>query len=166
MDLCVSLFQEMVSFFVDDPRRCQHFIKVAALAKQIAIMEQADEHTVFVCEAAGYIHDCGIKPGEVKYGVGHAHGHVQEIEGPPVVEAMLPRLGFVKEDVERISYLVAHHHTYNNIQGLDYHALVEADFIVNLYEDGSSKETAAKVIANIFTTRSGIFLAKTMFGLD
>ena len=37
--------------------------------------------------------------------------------------------------IDRICYLIGHHHTYDNIEGLDYQILVEADFLVNLYED-------------------------------
>lgn len=37
----------------------------------------------------------------------------------------------LKEDVERISWLAAHHHTYTDVDGLDHRILLEADYIVN-----------------------------------
>ena len=43
--------------------------------------------------------------------------------------------------------------------------MVEADFLVNLYEDGSSKETVAKVLQNIFRTEAGIRLLKAMYNI-
>ena len=36
---------------------------------------------------------------------------------------------------ERICYLIGHHHTYDKIDGTDYQILVDADFLVNLYEE-------------------------------
>jgi hypothetical protein len=41
---------------------------------------------------------------------------------------MLGRLGFGAALVERVCYLVGHHHTYTNIDGPDYQILVEAGF--------------------------------------
>ena len=55
--------------------------------------------------------------------------------------------------------------TSGRLFGLDYQLLVEADFIVNFYEDGTPKENIAKAVERIFKTESGIKLAKTMFGL-
>lgn len=162
MNKNVALYNEMVDFFAGDARRCQHFIKVASLAKQLAESEGADAELV---EAAGLVHDCGIKPGEAKYGAGHCTGKIQEQEGPSVACELLQKVGYTPEKIERICYLVAHHHTYNIIDGLDYQLLVEADFIVNFYEDGTPKENIAKAVELIFKTESGIKLAKTMFGL-
>ena len=53
---------------------------------------------------------------------------------------MLGRMHFGEKIIRRVSYLVGHHHTYDQIDGLDYQILVEADFLVNLYEDGVTKE--------------------------
>ena len=36
--------------------------------------------------------------------------------------------GYTEEQIERVKYLVGHHHTYDNIDGLDYQILIEADF--------------------------------------
>ena len=151
MNKNVALYNEMIAFFAGDARRCQHFIKVASLAKQLAESEGADAELTELVEAAGLVHDCGIKPGEAKYGAGHCTGKIQ--------------VGYAPEKIERICYLVGHHHTYNMIDGLDYQLLVEADFIVNFYEDGTPKENIAKAVERIFKTESGIKLAKTMFGL-
>ena len=42
MNKNVALYNEMIAFFAGDARRCQHFIKVASLAKQLAESEAAD----------------------------------------------------------------------------------------------------------------------------
>ena len=44
---------------------------------------------------------------------------------------MLEELEFDETDIEQICYLVGHHHTYTNIEGIDYQILVEIDFLKN-----------------------------------
>ena len=160
-----ALYNAMIDLFTGDARRCQHFIKVASLAKHLAESEGANAELIELVEAAGLVHDCGIKPGEAKYGAGHCTGKIQEQEGPAVARELLQKLGYAPEKIDRICYLVGHHHTYTNIDGLDYQLLVEADFIVNFYEDGTPKENIAKAVEKIFRTPSGIKLAKAMFAL-
>lgn len=160
-----ALYNAMIDLFTGDARRCQHFIKVASLAKHLAESEGANAELIELVEAAGLVHDCGIKPGEAKYGAGHCTGKIQEQEGPAVARELLQKLGYAPEKIDRICYLVGHHHTYTNIDGLDYQLLVEADFIVNFYEDGVPKENIAKAVEKIFRTPSGIKLVKKMFGV-
>lgn len=154
MNKNVALYNEMIAFFAGDARRCQHFIKVASLAKQLAESEAADAELTELVEAAGLVHDCGIKPGEAKYGAGHCTGKIQEQEGPAVARELLQKVGYAPEKIERICYLVGHHHTYNMIDGLDYQLLVEADFIVNFYEDGTPKENIAKAVERVLKLRA------------
>lgn len=158
-----ALYVEMINYFSGDPRRIQHWIKVHSLAKQIALGEGLEEHALFILEATAMLHDCGIKIGEEKYGIGHAYGYVQEVEGPPVARNILEKLNFAPQDIERICYIIAHHHTYDNIVGLDYQILVEADFLVNLFEHGDSGKAIANAIANIFKTRTGTAIARAMY---
>lgn len=88
--------------------------------------------SLFILEAAAYTHDIGIRVAEEKYG--RCDGKLQEQEGPIIAQKMLSQLGFENYIVEKICFLIGHHHTYDNIDGLDYQILVEADFLVNLYE--------------------------------
>ena len=60
---------------------------------------------------------------------------------------------------------MGHHHTYDHIQGQDYQILVEADFLVNLYEDGAQKAAVETALDKIFRTETGIRLCRDMFGL-
>lgn len=41
--------------------------------------------------------------------------------------------------MDRVCWLVGHHHTYTDIRDLDYQILVEADCLVNLYEDDAPR---------------------------
>ena len=96
----------------------------------------------FIIEAAALTHDIGIHICEEKYG--SCNGKLQEKEGPAIAEKLLGELGFDRNVSERVQYLIAHHHTYGNINEMDYQILVEADFLVNIMEEGSSKEAAIK----------------------
>ena len=156
-----KLFMEMIRYYSGDAKRIQHFVKVHAFAKLIGEMEELDEKTMKILETAAYVHDIGIKPAERKYG--KSNGKLQEQEGPSVAREMLVKLGFEDKITERVCYLVGHHHTYTNIEGMDYQILVEADFLVNLYEDHSNMETVNSVYHKIFRTESGKQICKTMF---
>ena len=165
MNKNVALYNEMIAFFAGDARRCQHFIKVASLAKQLAESEAADAELTELVERPVLCMTAVLNPARPSHGAGHCTGKIQEQEGPAVARELLQKVGYAPEKIERICYLVGHHHTYNMIDGLDYQLLVEADFIVNFYEDGTPKENIAKAVERVFKTESGTKLVKTMFGL-
>ena len=48
----------------------------------------------------------------------------------------------------------------------DYRILVEADFLVNLFEKNAPREEIEAVRERIFRTETGRELCRTMFGLD
>ncbi len=163
MDMLNALFMEMIRFYGGDAARIQHFVKVHSFAKLIGGMEQVDEETLKTLEAAAYVHDIGIKPADEKYG--SCEGKLQEQEGPPLAREMLGRIGFDEKLVDRVCYLVGHHHTYTDIDGIDYQILVEADFLVNLYEGGPAKDAVRSAYEKIFCTPSGKQICRVMFNL-
>ena len=153
----------MIDYYQGQPKRIQHFLKVHAYAKLIGEQEGLDKEILDILEVAALTHDIGIKISEEKYG--SSNGKYQEKEGPAVAEPMLCALGYDEAVIDRVLFLIAHHHTYTGIEGEDYQILVEADFLVNLFEDGSSRETAEKVRENIFKTKTGIELLNHIFEL-
>lgn len=56
---------------------------------------------------------------------------------------------------ERIVYLVSHHHTYGNVDGMDYRILLEADFLVNADESQMSEKSVRNAKEKIFETETG-----------
>lgn len=156
-----DLFFKMIEFYVGDPKRIQHLTKVHSFARLIGEREQLDDTTLFILEAAAYTHDIGIRIAEEKYG--KCDGKLQEQEGPIVAQKMLSELGFENYVVERICYLIGHHHTYTNVDGMDYQVLIEADFLVNLYEDKAGKHAIASAYENIFKTDAGKEIFQNMF---
>lgn len=158
-----SLIDEMIAYDKGDPRRIQHFMKVHDFARTIGQLEGLDDDTLYILESAAVVHDIGIHVCEEKYG--SCEGKLQEKEGPALAKELLERLGYEQEVINRICYLVGHHHTYTNITGIDYQILVESDFLVNMYEDGVSPDAVHKAYQNIFKTESGRKICRNMFGL-
>ena len=158
-----KLHAEMIKLYAGDPKRIQHFCKVHSYAKLIAELENVDEKTRFILETAALTHDIGIHICEQKYG--DCGGKLQEQEGPGLAQQLLAKLRFPEDVSTRVQYLIAHHHTYDNIDGIDYQILVEADFLVNIMESDLSKEAALKAYHTIFKTTCGKTICKEMFGI-
>ncbi len=158
----ITLSMEMIQYYQGDPRRIQHFLKVHSLARLIGQEEKLDGETQFILEAAALVHDIGIKQAEKKYG--KCGGKLQEQEGPSEASKMLKRLGFEAKIIERVCYLVGRHHTYDDISGEDYQILVEADFLVNFYEDQTNPAAIKAVYDRIFVTETGKSLCRILYG--
>ena len=154
-----ELLYEMIRYDDRDVKRIQHFLKVHEFARLIGLEEKLDPYTQEILEAAAIVHDIGIHKAEEKYG--RNTGKYQELEGPGEARTMLTALSWPEEVIDRVCYLVGHHHTYDNIDGMDYQILVEADFLVNLFEDGATPDTQKGVFARNFRTEGG----KRLFGL-
>lgn len=155
------LIAKMTEYYAGDPKRIQHFLKVYQFARLIGEGEKIPSEELFILRTAAIVHDIGIKISEEKYGT--SSGKYQEKEGPAVAQPMLHSLGYEEDVIDRVLFLIANHHTYDRIEGTDYQILVEADFLVNLYEDGCSRKTAENVKKNIFRTETGLWYLEKMF---
>lgn len=158
------LTEKMIEYFTGDPKRIQHFIKVHSFARYIGLRENLKEHEQFILECSALVHDIGIKPAEEKYG--ECGGKLQEELGPAEAEKILKELEFAPQDIQRICYIIAHHHTYSYINGKDLQILIEADFIVNLYEDSASISAVKTAFHRIFRTESGKRLLSTIWNIQ
>lgn len=159
-----KLIRRMAEYDRGDVPRIQHFVKVHDFAVTIGRLEQVDEDTLSVLETAAILHDIGIHPSERKYG--DCSGKHQEELGPDEARRMLHDMGgYTEEQVERVCFLIAHHHTYKEVVGIDWQILLEADFLVNAYEDHLDLEAIRKFGDNVFRTPSGRHLLNVMFDL-
>lgn len=149
-----DLFSAMTDYYAGDPARINHFVKVHAYARQIGLAEQLDADTLFLLEAAALTHDIGIREAERLYG--QCGGKLQERLGPPEAQKMLDSLGFAPDVTERVCFLIAHHHT------LDWRILLEADFLVNMIEEGMKAEAIQCGREKIFQTRMGLRLMERL----
>ncbi len=157
-----ELTMEMVRWYAGEPNRIQHFLKVWGFAALMGRQEGLDARTQEILEVAALVHDIGIRPAEEKYG--SDAGPLQEREGEPAARALLTRLGWDEALVGRVSRLVGRHHTYDDIDGPDCQLLIEADFLVNLFESGASAKVRAAARKNVFRTKAGLRLLDEMFG--
>jgi HD superfamily phosphodiesterase len=156
-----QLILEMVAFDKGMAKQIQHFIKVYDFARLLGQMESLSACEQQVLETAAIVHDIGIRPSLDLYG--DSVGKHQEELGPAPARDMLQRLQYTEEVIDRVCYLVAHHHTYSHIEGKDYQLLVEADFLVNLYEDAEPEDVVNHVEKNIFKSESGKKILRQMF---
>jgi len=147
------IINEMISYYAKDPRRVNHFLKVFSFAKSIGELEKLNEETQDVLEVAAIMHDIGIKISEEKYN--SSAGNYQEIEGPPIAREILSKFKFDEKFIDRVCFLIGNHHTYNKIDGIDYQILIEADFLVNIYEDEIKIPQIENIKRKYFRTKSG-----------
>lgn len=151
----------MIDFYEGNIHDIDHFLKVWALAKTIGEAEGLDGETQGILEMAAIIHDIACPLCREKYG--NTNGKHQEEESAPLVDGFLSELSVGTLNVERVKWLVEHHHTYTNVDGMDYQILLEADFLVNAGEGGYSKEVIENACKNVFRTATGTHLLKNMY---
>lgn len=156
-----TIINEMISYYAKDPRRVNHFLKVFSFAKSIGELENLDQEIQYILEISAIMHDIGIKISEEKYN--SSAGNYQEIEGPPVARTILSNLSFTNDQIDRICYLIGHHHTYSNINGSDYQILIEADFLVNIYEDQIEIPQIKSIKEKYFKTKTGTDILTNLY---
>ena len=156
-----EIMKKMITFSNGNIHDIDHFLHVWSYAKMIGKLEQIDPETQYILEVAAITHDIACPLCREKYG--NTNGKHQEEEGIPLVTNFLSDTGVTKEQIERVAYLVGHHHTYTDIDGMDYQILVEADFLVNYFEDHLETESIKKSVKKIFKTETGIRIATEMF---
>lgn len=155
-----NLLKAIFDYDPDGPN-IHHLMAVHSYSRMIALMENVDSHTLLITELSAYLHDIGVKVSKEKYG-NSLPVHQQE-EGPAIAKEFLAPLGLSSADIERICFIIAHHHTFNAIDGIDFQILVEADFIVNIMEGYYKRDTIPEMKKNVFKTKSGIYLLEQMF---
>ena len=151
----------MIDYYQGQPKRIQHFLKVHAYAKLIGEQEGLDKEILDILEVAALTHDIGIKISEEKYN--SSAGKYQEVEGPAVAQQMLEDLQYDKAKTDRVCYLIGHHHTYDQIDGIDYQIMIEADYLVNADESNFSGNNVRNMLEKVFKTETGKFLLQSMY---
>ena len=161
-DIIISkIMGDMISYFQQDVKRINHALKVYDFAYIISkeTNVDADKH-LMICVAA-LLHDIGIKEAERKYQ--SSSGKYQEIEGPTIATKILLPYNLGEKFLERLHFIIGNHHTYSKIDGVDFQILVEADFLVNIFEDSMSKELIQNIKKEMFKTITGIRLLDEMY---
>lgn len=157
------LMKKMIAFSGGNLHDLTHLIQVWTYAKTIGELEHLDEETQYILEAAAITHDIACPLCREKYG--SADGKRQEEEGPKLVRDFLRDTDMTAAQIDRVSFLVGHHHTLNPIEGPDHQILIEADYIVNAAEKGYSKQNIERFIHENMKTANGKAIAKSVFCL-
>lgn len=158
-----KIMKKMIEYSNGNLHDINHFMKVYTYAKTIGECEKLDNETQAVLEVAAIVHDIACPLCREKYG--NANWKYQEIEGMILTKEFLKDMELSEEFVGRVVYLVGHHHTLSEINGLDYQVLIEADYLVNADEQCHSKENILQMKQKYFRTSTGIQLLESMYGV-
>lgn len=158
-----DITRRMIAFSSGNHHDINHFLKVWAYAKTIGEAEGLDPEQLKILEVAAIVHDIACPLCRVKYG--DTAGKHQEIEGELLAKEFLKDSGMTQDEIDRVVFLVGHHHTLNHIEGSDYQILIEADYLVNSEEKKLSKANIAHTKELLFKTAAGKALLDSIYGL-
>ena len=156
-----QIMEKMIAFSDGNIHDIDHFIRVWTYARTIGELENLDRETQFLLEVAAITHDIACPLCRVKYG--NTNGKYQEEEGIPMVKEFLSDIGIAEEVIDRVAFLVGHHHTFSGIDGIDYQILIEADYIANATENGYGQESVVNFMQKIMKTEGGKQILKAIY---
>ena len=156
-----QIMEKMIAFFDGNIHDIDHLIRVWTYARTIGELENLDRETQFLLEVAAITHDIACPLCRVKYG--NTNGKYQEEEGIPMVKEFLSDIGIAEEVIDRVAFLVGHHHTFSGIDGIDYQILIEADYIANATENGYGQESVVNFMQKIMKTEGGKQILKAIY---
>ncbi len=151
----------MVSYFGNDVCRINHALKVYGYASYIARAQNLTQNQLLIVDIAALLHDIGIKQAELKYN--SAAGKYQELEGPAIARGLLAQFNIDNQTVDRICYIIGNHHSYQKIDDIDFQVLVEADFLVNIYEDNMTPQMIKSLRSKYFKTSTAIKMLDNIY---
>ncbi len=161
--MIAQIMEKMIDFSKGNIHDIDHLIRVWSYAKTIGELENLDQEEQYILEVAAITHDIACPICRGLYG--NTDGKHQEIEGARMVPEFLSDTGMTQAQIDRVAYLVGHHHTYENIDGIDYQILLEADYIANATENGYSRENVENFIQKFMKTAGGLRILKSVFGM-
>ena len=151
---------DMIAYYRSEPW-VAHTLKVLGYAQGIAAGEGLEGAEREALEYAALFHDVGIPEGLRTEG--SAAGPVQERLGAPIARRLAAPYVSSREVLERVEYLVGHHHSLEIRGQCDLQVLFEADFLVNFYEDALGPDAIRSALDKIFRTKSGKLLCQITY---
>lgn len=82
-----------------------------------------------------------------------------------ILQKFFENAGLPDHISECVIYLLGHHHTYENVDGMDYQILLEADYLVNADESEYSEENIRNTLNVLFKTNTGITMLKSIYNI-
>ncbi len=156
-----EVMQKMIAYSDGNLHDIAHFIKVHSYARTIGIQEGLPDYEQETVELAAIIHDIACPLCRVKYG--NTNGKHQEEESAPLVDVFLEGVNIPEAMAKRINFLVSHHHTYTDVDGIDYRILLEADFLVNADESNMSADAILNARNSFYETKTGTALLDSIY---
>lgn len=161
-NLVSEVLKKAILYFENDVRRIHHLLKVYAFARNIAMLEGIYDDKLVTIELSAILHDIGIKESERKYNSSSAK--YQQLEGPPVAREILKSFDIQPDVLDRVCFIIGNHHTYDRIDDIDFQIIVEADFLVNICEEGLADiHTIRSIKEKYFRTPTGIAYVENMY---
>ena len=161
MQTIAEIMEKMIDFSEGNIHDIDHFVRVWNYARTIGALEGLDPDKQFVLEVAAIVHDIACPLCREKYG--STNGKYQEREGALLAAAFLADSGMPADWIARVTWLVGHHHTLNDVEGIDWQILIEADYIANATENGYSEANVWNFVSKKFRTAAGKRLVGAIF---
>lgn len=156
-----EIMKKMIDYSEGNTHDINHLQKVYTYGKTIAECEQVDEKTQRIVEITTILHDIACPLCRIKYG--NTNGKKQELEGMPLVREFFEGTDIEPDVLERVVYLVGHHHTLDKIDGMDYQIMIEADYLVNADESNYSRENIQNMYDKVYKTKTGKELLQSIY---
>ncbi len=156
-----EMIVKMADFYKGNLSDVNHFLKVYSFAETLGILEKLDKNTQDTLEIAAIVHDIACPLCREKHGC--TAGHYQELESETLLRAFLAEYSLPSNILERVIYLVCHHHTYDGVDGIDWQLLLEADFLVNAGEMALDRASIGSFKEKVFKTESGKQLLDSIY---
>lgn len=154
----------MKKYYDGNEKQINHTIKVLDFAEKIYNGESLKDQFVYNTTILSAIfHDIGIPEAYRKYG--SAIPKYQEMEGPSVARKLMEEINIRPDIIERVCYIVGHHHTLSSVDSTDFQILWEADYLVNVQEGSIilDKTQHESEIAKNFKTQTGKQIIEKVF---
>lgn len=160
------ILQQMKEIFKEIPSGIEHTLKVLKNAEDIMEGENVNKEDRELISIVTILHDIGVVEAQRKYG--SIDGEYQEKEGSLVARNILNNAGMDPESIERICFIIGHHHTPSKIDGLDFQIQWDADLLENMttmFKEAESSEIKQFIDVN-FKTGTGRDIAYKRFVAD
>lgn len=159
-----DIIRKMTEDYQGSLHDIDHFLKVYAWARTIGLKEGLSDESQDILEMAAALHDIACPRCREKYG--HAAGPLQEAEGMPMTRELLAPFALPESVVERVVWLVGHHHTLTDVETIEHRILLEADFLVNAGEQSMSRSQIEAAERSFFRTKIGTELLHSIYLRD
>lgn len=151
----------MLEYYQGNREDINHSIKVHSIASNIGRAEGLDEEDQDILEIAAIVHDIACPLCREKYG--SAPGNLQEKESEALLEEFLEEFDLPEDILNRVIYIVSHHHSPKYCDGLDFQILLEADYLVNAHESIEYANAIQEYKNRVFKTPAGLQMLASMY---